>query len=291
MRERNAIAFARPRGYNLRGPEWTCSLRRVNGKQAMKVVILCGGQGTRLREETEYRPKPMVPVGERPILWHIMKTYAHHGHKDFILCLGYKGEAIKEYFRNYHWNTSDITLRLGPNPRIKYHNQHDEEDWTVTLIGTGLATMTGGRLKRVLPLIKENTFLMTYGDGLTNSDITASIACHRKHGKIATITAVQPPGRFGDLEIKHGRVTSFKEKAEHQAAYINGGYFVLDRRVGAYLTDDTCVFEQAPLRRLAEEGQITAYPHTGFWQCMDTYREAQLLTSMWNSGNAPWKVW
>ena len=152
----------------------------------MKVVILCGGLGTRLREETEYRPKPMVPVGERPILWHIMKTYAHHGHKDFILCLGYKGESIKEYFRNYHWNTSDVTLRLGPNPQVKYHNQHDEEDWTVTLIDTGQATMTGGRLKRVLPFIPEDTFLLTYGDGLTNSDITASIAFHKS-------TARSPP--------------------------------------------------------------------------------------------------
>ncbi len=257
----------------------------------MKVVILCGGLGTRLREEPEFRPKPMVPVGDRPILWHIMKTYAHHGHKEFILCLGYKGEVIKEYFRNYHWNTSNVTLRLGPKPDIQYHNQHDEEDWTVTLVDTGQATMTGGRLKRVLPFIADDTFLMTYGDGLTDNDINASIACHRKHGKIVTITAVQPPGRFGDLEIQDGLVTSFKEKVDQPGAYINGGYFVLDHRIGAYLTDDTCVFEQAPLARLAEEGQITAYLHTGFWQCMDTYREQQMLANLWNSGKAPWKVW
>jgi glucose-1-phosphate cytidylyltransferase len=257
----------------------------------MKVVIFCGGLGTRLREETEFRPKPMVPVGERPILWHIMKLYAHHGHKDFILCLGYKGEVIKDYFRNYHWNTSDVTLRLGARPQIKYHNQHDEEDWSVTLIDTGQATMTGGRLKRVLPYIEEDTFLLTYGDGVTNSDIGASIAFHQQQKKIITITAVQPAARFGDLEITGATVTAFKEKAEKQAGLINGGFFVVNKRIGGYLTDDTCVLEQQPLNRLAAEGQIAAYVHEGFWQCMDTYREQQLLTGMWNSGKAPWKVW
>jgi len=257
----------------------------------MKVVIFCGGLGTRLREETEFRPKPMVPVGERPILWHIMKTYAHYGHKDFILCLGYRGEIIKEYFRNYHWNTSDVTLRLGPHPEIKYHNQHDEEDWLVTLVDTGLATQTGGRLKRVLPFIKDDTFLLTYGDGLINSDINASIAFHKKHEKIVTITAVQPAGRFGDLDIAGNLVTEFKEKTERQTDFINGGFFVVNKRIANYLTDDTCVLEQAPLNQLADEGQIAAFQHTGFWQCMDTYREQQLLTNLWNSGKAPWKVW
>jgi glucose-1-phosphate cytidylyltransferase len=257
----------------------------------MKVVIFCGGLGTRLREETEFRPKPMVPVGERPILWHIMKTYAHHGHKEFILCLGYKGEAIKDYFRNYHWNTSDVTLSLGAKPKIKYHTQHSEEDWTVTMIDTGQNTMTGGRLKRVLPYIKDDTFLLTYGDGVTDSDINASIAFHKKQKKILTITAVQPPGRFGDLEITNGTVTAFKEKPERQAGFINGGFFVVDRRVGQYLGDDTCVFENEPLDQLATEKQIVAYQHSGFWQCMDTYREQQLLTGLWNSGQAPWKVW
>jgi glucose-1-phosphate cytidylyltransferase len=257
----------------------------------MKVVIFCGGLGTRLREETEFRPKPMVPVGERPILWHIMKIYAHFGHKDFILCLGYKGEVIKDYFRNYHWNTSDVTLRLGAKPQIKYHNQHDEEDWTVTLVDTGQATMTGGRLKRVLPFIEEDTFLLTYGDGLANCDINASIAFHKEQKKIVTITAVQPAARFGDLEINGSTVTAFKEKAEKQAGHINGGFFVVNKRVGNYLTDDTCVFEQQPLNRLASEGQISAYVHSGFWQCMDTYREQQLLTNMWNSGKAPWGLW
>ena len=257
----------------------------------MKVVIFCGGLGTRLREETEFRPKPMVPVGERPILWHIMKIYAHYGHKDFVLCLGYKGEIIKEYFRNYHWNTSDVSLRLGARPQIKYHNQHDEEDWSVTLVDTGQATMTGGRLKRALKFIEEDSFLLTYGDGVTNSDINASIAFHQAQKKIVTITAVQPSGRFGDIDIKNSKVIAFREKPERETGFINGGFFVMDKRIDDYLTDDQCVLEQESLNRLAAEGEIAAYLHTGFWQCMDTYREQQLLTNMWNSGQAPWKVW
>src|SRR2546425_1695171 len=257
----------------------------------MKTVIFCGGLGTRLREETEFRPKPMVPIGERPILWHIMKIYAHYGHKEFILCLGYRGEVIKEYFRNYHWNTSDVTLRLGPRPQIKYYNQHDEEDWNVTLVDTGQATMTGGRLKRALKFIEEDTFLLTYGDGVTNSDINASITFHQAQKKIATITAVQPSGRFGDINIKNSTVTAFREKPEKEAGFINCGFFVMNKAIGEYLTDDKCVLEQEPLNRLAAEGQIGAYIHTGFWQCMDTYREQQLLTNMWNNGDAPWKLW
>src|SRR3984957_8652300 len=206
----------------------------------MKVVILCGGLGTRLREETEFRPKPMVPVGERPILWHIMKIYAHYGYRDFILCLGYKGDIIKDYFRNYQWNISDVTLRLGARPQIKYHNVHDEEDWSVTLIDTGQNTQTGGRIKRVLPYIEDDTFLLTYGDGLTNSNIAESVAFHKKNGKIATLTAVQPAGRFGDLAIQGDTVMKFQEKAERQTNFINGGFFVMDKRIGQYLTDDQC---------------------------------------------------
>jgi glucose-1-phosphate cytidylyltransferase len=220
-----------------------------------------------------------------------MKTYAHYGHKDFILCLGYRGEVIKEYFRNYHWNTSDVTLRLGAKPQIKYHSQHDEADWCVTLVDTGQATMTGGRLKRVLHFIEEENFLATYGDGLIDSDINASIRFHEAQKKTVTITAVRPAGRFGDLEITRDTVTAFKEKAEQQAGFINGGFFVMNRRVGEYLTDDKCVLEQEPLNRLAGEGQIAAFQHTGYWQCMDTFREQQLLTSLWNNGQAPWKVW
>jgi glucose-1-phosphate cytidylyltransferase len=257
----------------------------------MKVVIFCGGLGTRLREETEFRPKPMVPVGERPILWHIMKTYAHYGHKDFILCLGYKGEVIKEYFRNYHWNTSDVTLVLGAKPQIKYHNRHDEEDWSVTLLDTGQKTMTGGRLKRALRFVEDENFLVTYGDGLIDSDINASIRFHETQRKVVTITAVRPAGRFGDLEITDNAVTAFKEKAEQQAGFVNGGFFVMNRRIADYLGDDTCVLEQEPLNRLASEGQIAAFRHTGFWQCMDTFREQQLLANLWSSGRAPWKVW
>jgi glucose-1-phosphate cytidylyltransferase len=257
----------------------------------MKVVIFCGGLGTRLREETEFRPKPMVPVGERPILWHIMKIYAHYGHRDFILCLGYKGEVIKEYFRNYQWNTSDVTLQLGARPQVKYHNRHDEEDWKVTLVDTGQATMTGGRLKRVLPFIEEDTFLLTYGDGVTDSNIQKSIAVHKAQKKLVTITAVQPAGRFGDLKLRGGVVEGFNEKAEKEKGFINGGFFVMNKRIGKYLTDDQCILEQEPMNRLAAEGQIAAHIHTGFWQCMDTFREQQLLTNLWNSGKAPWKVW
>ncbi|MBV9657221.1 MAG: glucose-1-phosphate cytidylyltransferase [Verrucomicrobia bacterium] len=257
----------------------------------MKVVILCGGLGTRLREETEYRPKPMVPIGPQPILWHIMKLYAAAGHKEFVLCLGYKGEVIKEYFRNYQWNTSDVTIRLGEHPQIQYHTAHDEEDWTVTLVDTGQATQTGGRLKRALRFIPEETFLLTYGDGLCDSDINASIAFHRKHQPVLTITAVQPAGRFGDLTIEGPQVVAFKEKPEQQAAYINGGFFVVNKNIDGYLADDATVLENEPMNALAAEGKICAYAHSGFWQCMDTYREQQLLTQMWQSGRAPWKTW
>lgn len=257
----------------------------------MQVVILCGGQGTRLREETEFRPKPMVPIGDRPILWHIMKHYAHYGHKSFILCLGYKGEMIKDYFRNYQWHTSDVTLRLGPQPKITYHTNHDEEDWTVTLLDTGQLTQTGGRLRRAMPHVKEDTFLFTYGDGLSDANINEAIAFHQSHGRVATVTAVRPPGRFGDLTLKGAAVVGFKEKPARQTAYVSGGFFVLNRRIGDYLEGDACVFEQKPLRRLAGEGEFQAFLHDGFWQCMDTAREMELLNQLWLSGAPPWKVW
>ena len=257
----------------------------------MKVVILCGGLGTRLREETEFRPKPMVPVGGRPMLWHIMKYYAHFGHKDFILCLGYKGEVIKDYFRNYHWNTSDVTLKLGRSPEIRYHNRHDEEDWNVTLLDTGQTTQTGGRLRCALSHVPDETFLMTYGDGVTDSDLNASIRFHEKHGRLATLTAVRPSGRFGELALDGHTITGFREKPEQESAFINGGFFVLNRRIADYLDGDDCVFERKPLERLASEGNLHAYQHPGFWQCMDTYREQQMLDQLFNSGKAPWKVW
>jgi glucose-1-phosphate cytidylyltransferase len=257
----------------------------------MQVVILCGGLGTRLREETEYRPKPMVSVGNRPILWHIMKTYAAHGHKDFILCLGYKGEVIREFFLNYLAMTSDLTLRLGRTPSIEYHTAHDEEDWSVTLVETGLKTMTGGRLRRVLPHIREENFLLTYGDGLTDSDINASIAFHKKHGGLATLTAILPENRFGHLGLEGTRVRSFQEKPQSKDEFVNGGYFVMSRRIGDYLAGDGCVLEKEPLARLAAEGQLHAYEHRGFWQCMDNYREYELLNRLWDAGEAPWKIW
>ncbi|MES2597058.1 MAG: glucose-1-phosphate cytidylyltransferase [Verrucomicrobiota bacterium] len=257
----------------------------------MKVVILCGGLGTRLREETEFRPKPMVPVGGRPILWHIMKTYAAHGHKDFILCLGYKGEVIKDYFRNYNWNTSDITLKLGANPQIQYHSTHDEEDWTVTMIDTGEKTLTGGRVKRVLRFIEDDNFLLTYGDGLTDSDINGSIALHQSQGALLTMTAVRPGGRFGELDIEGDTITSFNEKPEQESAFINGGYMVVNKAIDNYLTDDTTTLEREPMERLADEGQLRAWKHQGFWQCMDNIREMEMLNQMWSSGKAPWKIW
>ena len=257
----------------------------------MKVVILCGGLGTRLREETEFRPKPMVPIGDRPVLWHIMKIYAHHGFKEFILCLGHKGEIIKDYFRNYQWNTSDVTLTLGARPHIKYHNQHAEEDWTVTLVDTGQGTQTGGRLQRVLPHIDSDTFLLTYGDGVTDSNIAESVGFHQRSGSTLTVTAVRPPGRFGDLALTGDTVTGFREKPERDTHYINGGFFVVNRKIAEYLTGDACVLEREPMQRLAKEGKISAYRHKGYWQCMDTYREQQLLTGLWNDGKAPWKIW
>lgn len=257
----------------------------------MKVVILCGGMGTRLREETEYRPKPMVPIGGRPILWHIMKHYAHHGHKEFVLCLGYKGEIIKDYFRNYHWNVSDVTLKLGPKPEIRYHNQHDEEDWTVTLLDTGLATQTGGRLKRALAHIQDDTFLFTYGDGVSNVDIGASIEFHRKNRGLVTLTAIRPQGRFGELAMDGASVTAFQEKPDWENFWVSGGFFVMDRAIGDYLEGDDTVLEKKPLERVTKEGRLKAYQHKGFWQCMDTYREQQMLEGLWLSGNAPWKVW
>lgn len=257
----------------------------------MQVVILCGGQGTRLREETEFRPKPMLPLGRHPILWHIMKYYATFGHKEFILCLGYKGEMIKDFFRNYQWNTSDVTLRLGRQPKITYHTSHDEEDWTVTLLDTGQTTQTGGRLKRALAHVHDDTFLFTYGDGLTSSNINDSVEFHRRHGKAVTLTAVRPPGRFGDLTLEGSAITGFKEKPQRQVHAVNGGFFVLSKRVGEYIAGDAVAFEREPLLQLCADGQVHAYQHDGFWQCMDTYREWQDLNTLWESGQAPWKRW
>jgi glucose-1-phosphate cytidylyltransferase len=260
----------------------------------MKVVILCGGRGTRLNQETEFRPKPMLPIGNRPILWHIMKTYAHHGHTDFILCLGYKGDMIRDYFRNYLWNTCDATLRLGLEPAIRFHTRHDEEDWTVTLADTGENSMTAYRVRLIEQYLGgEDAFLLTYGDGVGNIDINASIRFHRDTGQICAMTAVHPPGRFGELGLdESGRVNGFNEKPQAEGGYINGGYMVCSRRIFSYLPDDPRVMlEQDPMRRLTAEGQLAAFRHEGFWQPMDTFQEFTLLNTLWENGNAPWKVW
>lgn len=260
----------------------------------MKVVIFCGGKGTRLREETEYRPKPMVPIGERPILWHIMKLYAQHGHTDFILCLGYKGEVIKEFFRNYLWNTCDVTLSLGREPQAEFHGRHTEENWRVTLADTGQESMTAERLRRIERFLgDEREFLLTYGDGVGNVDIPAAIAQHRASRRLLTVTAVHPPGRFGDLQLGAAdAVTGFNEKPQSEGGWINGGFFVASRDVFRELADfGDVMLERGPLDRMAARGQLGAYRHEGFWQPMDTYQEYLYLNRLWSEGKAPWKVW
>lgn len=260
----------------------------------MKVVILCGGKGTRLREETEYRPKPMVPIGGRPILWHIMKIYAAHRHRQFILCLGYKGEMIKEYFRNYQWQICDVTLSLGHKAGAKFHSRHDEEDWTVTLADTGENSMTAYRIREIRRYIgRDAHFLLTYGDGVGNVDVSAAVKAHVRSGKVCTLTAVRPPGRFGELGLTaDGAVESFNEKPQAEGGYINGGFMVCSRAMFDYLPDDPGVMlEQAPLKTLAAEGKLGAFRHDGFWQPMDTYQEFGLLNRLWEAGTAPWKTW
>jgi glucose-1-phosphate cytidylyltransferase len=256
----------------------------------MKAVILAGGLGTRLSEETGTRPKPMVEIGGKPILWHIMKMYSSHGINDFIICCGYKGYMIKEYFANYFLHTSDITFNMRDNS-MKVHDKR-AEDWNVTLVDTGETSMTGGRLRRVADHVRdEEAFCFTYGDGVGSMDIGATIDFHKRHGKAATLTATYPPGRFGALDISEGRVLNFKEKPKGDGAMINGGFFVLSPQVLDYLTDDSTVWEQEPLRKLAETGQLMAFEHAGFWQPMDTLHDKTLLEKLWLNDNAPWKTW
>ena len=257
----------------------------------MKTIIFCGGQGTRLREETEYRPKPLVDIGGHPILWHIMKLYGHYGFSDFVLCLGYRGHMLKEYFLNYEAMNNDFTIRMGGQQRIHYHDSHKEQDYCVTLADTGLNTMTGGRLLRIKRFIEDDTFLVTYGDGVADVDLRALLDFHQAHGKVATITTVQPPSRFGILDIgKDKHVDRFREKPQ-QESWASAGFFVFNRRIFDYLWGDDCALEQHPLQQLAAEGELVAYCHEGFFYAMDTYREYLLLNEMWNSGKAPWKVW
>jgi len=260
----------------------------------MKVVIFCGGKGTRLKEETEYRPKPMVPVGGRPILWHIMKVYASQGHRDFVLCLGYKGEMIKNYFRNYLWNAGDITMKLGKNPAPIYHDGHEEEDWTVTLADTGEESGTCTRLRRVeRHLGDDQEFLLTYGDGVGDIPVNQTIDVHLQTGKLITVTAVRPPGRFGDLKLRpDGTVSGFDEKPQSGGGWINGGFFVISRKIFRNLEQyPDVMFERGPLQDFAKAGQLHAYRHDGFWQPMDTVVEYQYLNRIWEEKKAPWKIW
>jgi glucose-1-phosphate cytidylyltransferase len=256
----------------------------------MKAVILAGGLGTRLSEETEVRPKPMIEIGGMPILWHVMKIYSAHGVRDFVICLGYKGYLIKEYFANYYLHSCDVTFDMSENKTVVHRST--AEPWRVTLVDTGNDTMTGGRLKRALPYVEQDeAFCFTYGDGLADVDVTSSLALHQESGRLATVTAVQPPGRFGALEVDGDRVLGFREKPRGDGGWINGGFFVLSPRVAAYLEDDRTVWENEPLAGLARDGELTCYEHAGFWQPMDTLRDKRQLQELWETGAAPWKTW
>lgn len=256
----------------------------------MKAVILAGGLGTRISEETETKPKPMVEIGGKPILWHIMKSYSTHGIHDFVICCGYKGYVIKEYFANYFLHMSDVTFSMKHNQMEVHHRR--AEPWTVTLVDTGEDSMTGGRLKRVKQYVEnDEAFCFTYGDGVGDINITASIAFHREHGKQATLTATYPPGRFGALDIHDNAVKSFKEKPKGDGSMINGGFFVLSPKVIDLIEGDETTWEQEPLMMLAEQGQLMAFKHKGFWQPMDTLRDKHLLEDLWQCGKAPWKTW
>lgn len=255
----------------------------------MKTVILAGGMGTRLSEETEVRPKPMVEIGGRPILWHIMRIFATFGHREFVVALGYKGEVIKSYFLNYYYLKNSITVNLG-NGQVRVHDG-PPDDWTIHLVETGLATNTGGRLRRLRDWLGGETFMMTYGDGVANVDLDELLAFHRQHGRLATITAVRPPARFGGLSFQDDLVTTFAEKPQIGEGWINGGFFILEPEVLDYIGGDDTSFEREPLEQLARNGQLVAFKLDGFWQCMDTLRDVRFLNSLWEAGEAPWKIW
>ncbi len=256
----------------------------------MKVLLLAGGFGTRLSEETDLRPKPMVEIGGRPILWHIMKTYSRFGHNDFIVLLGYKGYYIKEYFANYFLHQSDVTVDLASG-KMEVHN-NSSEPWRITLLDTGADTMTGGRVKRAKPFVGDETFMLTYGDGVADIDLDALLSCHRSGGRTVTMTSVQPDGRFGTFEADDsGQVSKFLEKPRGDGSWINGGFFVCETALFDYIDGDKSVLEQAPLQTLAREGELLTYKHEGFWKCMDTLRDKQDLNGLWQSGSAPWKTW
>lgn len=256
----------------------------------MKVALLAGGLGTRLREETEFRPKPMVPIGGRPILWHIMKTYAHYDHQDFVVCTGYRGDVIRQYFRDFETMNLDFTIKIGAQSVLTTHGALEEDGWSVTVADTGAETMTGGRLFRIRDHLGVETFMCTYGDGVADVNIKELVAFHKSHGKIATMTAVKPVSRFGVLDISdNGNVGHFREKPQADG-WVNAGYFVFEPEIFDYL-DDECVLEKEPLTNLSNDNQLVAFKHEGFWQPMDTYRETIMLNEMWADKSAPWKVW
>lgn len=256
----------------------------------MKVVILAGGLGTRLAEETVVRPKPMVEIGGRPILWHIMNIYSAAGFNEFIIALGYKGEVIKDYFLNFYALNNDLTIRLWEG-KVQVHGNNQQPAWVVQLVDTGLPTQTGGRIKRLRPWISDETFMVTYGDGVADVNVRDILQFHRSHGKYATVTAVRPPSRFGALRLNDNQVVSFVEKPQTESGWINGGFFVFEPQVFDYIDGDATPLETDPLERLAADGQLMAYKHEGFWQPMDTLREKQILERLWESGKAPWKIW
>ncbi len=261
-------------------------------KQDMQVVILCGGAGTRLREETEFRPKPMVNIGTHPILWHIMKYYSRFGFRNFILALGYKGEMIKNYFCHYELMNNDFTIELGQPEKTKIHYADEETGWKITLADTGEKTLKGGRLKKVERYIHGETFMVTYGDGVANVNIKELLAFHQSHGKMATVTGINPASRFGELKIDGDRVETFREKPKNANSLVNGGFFVFNRKILDYLTaDDLCDLEVGPLEEIAGKGQLMVYKHSGFWACMDTLRDMEYLNKLWQDGDAKWKIW
>ena len=256
----------------------------------MKTVLLAGGLGTRISEESQYKPKPMLEIGGMPILWHIMKTYSSYGFDEFIICAGYKQHVIKQWFADYFLHTSDITFDFTKGNQMIIHDAH-AENWKVTVVDTGLHTMTGGRLKRIKKYLGDEPFFMTYGDGVADVDIPATLEFHKSHGKLATMTAIRPESRYGMIDMEDGLVNSFREKSQGDVGWINGGFMVLDPKVLDYIDGDADMFERAPMERLAEDGQLMCYCHEGFWQCMVTLRDKQKLESLWESGKAPWKLW
>lgn len=256
----------------------------------MKVVLLAGGFGTRISEESHLKPKPMIEIGDKPILWHIMKSYSYYGFNDFIICCGYKGYLIKEYFANYYLHNCDVTFNFSKDNEMTIHTCVSEP-WKVTLVDTGLNTMTGGRIKRVKDYINNDTFMLTYGDGVSNINIKELVGFHKQNGRIATLSAIHPEGRFGVLDLQGNQVNAFREKSQNDTGWINAGYMVLEPEIIDYIEGDNISFEREPLEAVAKKGQLVAYKHEGFWQCMDTLRDKEKLESLWSNGQAPWKVW